>query len=106
MLLTWPLGLLIPLADGYEHTLRESSSRFYNEADYWVMATSAILAGLGLWWSILAASVLKPRRLLRVIFRPFAEKVRSKWVLRLLLIGLALIILSVGTGILYYQNFI
>ena len=70
------------------------------------MATSAILAGLGLWWSILAASVLKPRRLLRVIFRPFAEKVRSKWVLRLLLIGLALIILSVGTGILYYQNFI
>ena len=105
-LLTWPLGLLIPLADGYEHTLRESSSRFNNETDYWIMAASVIVAGLGLWWSILASTVLKPRKLLRVLFRPFAEKVRSKWALRLLLIGLALMILSAGTGILYYQNFI
>jgi hypothetical protein len=101
-LLTWPLGLLIPLADGYEHTLMESFSRFDNETEYWVMATSAILAGIGLWWSVLAIVLLKPRRLLRVLFRPFAEKVRSKWVIRLLLIGLALIILSAGTGILYY----
>jgi hypothetical protein len=105
-LLTWPLGLSIPLAEGYEHEFRESSSRLRNEVDYWVMAVSVILAGLGLWWSILAAAVLKPRRLLRVIFRPFAEKVRSKWALRLLLAGLALIILSAGTGVLYYQDFI
>jgi hypothetical protein len=106
VLLTWPLVVLIPLADGYEHTLREPYYRFSNEIDYWVMATSAILAGLGLWWSILAIVLLKPRRLLQVIFKPFAEKVRSKWALRLLLIGLALMILSVGTGVLYYQVFI
>jgi len=106
VLLTWPLGLLIPLAEGYEHALRESSSRLYNEADYWIMAVSVILAGLGLWWCILAIVLLKPRRLLRVLFRPFAEKVRSKWALRLLLIGLALMILSAGTGVLYYQDFI
>jgi len=105
-LLSWPLALLIPLADGYEHEFRESLSRIRNEVDYWIMAVSVILAGLGLWWSILSAAVLKPRRLLRVLFRPFAEKLRSKWAFRLLLIGLALMILSAGTGILYYQKFI
>lgn len=106
VLLTWPLGLSIPLAEGYEQEFRESFSRLRNGADYWVMATSAILAGLGLWWSILAIVLLKPRRLSQVVFRPFAEKVRSKWALRLLLIGLALMILSAGTGVLYYQDFI
>ncbi len=105
-LLTWPLVLSIPLAEGYEHEFRESSSRFSNEIDYWIMAVSVILAGLGLWWCILAAAVLKPRKLLHVLFKPFAEKTRSKWAIRLLLIGLALIILSVGTGILCYQDFI
>ena len=105
-LLSWPLGLSIPLAEAYEHEFRESSSRLRNEVDYWVMAVSVILAGLGLWWSILAAAVLKPRRLLRVLFRPFDEKIRSKWALRLLLAGLALMILSAGTCILYYQDFI
>lgn len=106
VLLTWPLGLSIPLAEGYEHEFRESSSRLYNEIDYWIMAVSVILAGLGLWWCILAIVLLKPRKLLRVLFRPFYEKVRSKWALRLLLIGLALMILSVSTGILRYQDII
>ncbi|MGB2862945.1 MAG: hypothetical protein WBC05_06435 [Sedimentisphaerales bacterium] len=105
-LLTWPLGLSIPLAEGYEHEFRESSSRFRNETDYWIVAASVIVAGLGLWWSILAATVLKPRKLLRVIFNPFAERLRSKWAIRLLLIGLAMMILSAGTGILYYKYFI
>ncbi len=106
VLLTWPLGLSIPLAEGYEHEFRESSSRLYNEIDYWIIAVSVILAGLGLWWCILATVLLKSRKLLRVLFGPFVEKARSKWVLRLLLIGLALMILSVGTGILRYQDFI
>ncbi|HCO96404.1 MAG TPA: hypothetical protein DIU00_21105 [Phycisphaerales bacterium] len=105
-LLTWPLALLIPLADVYERDFRESYHYFSNENDYWFVATPAILAGLGLWWSILAIVLLKPRRLLQVVFRPFAEKVRSKWALRLLLIGLVLMILSAGIGVLYYQDFI
>ena len=106
VLLTWPLGLLLPLADAYEHTLIGSSSRFDNETDYWIMAAPVIVAGLGLWWSILGAVVLKPRKLLRVIFNPFAEKLRSKWAIRLLLIGLVLLMLSAGTGIVYYRGLI
>ncbi len=104
-LLTWPL-LFIPLAGEYEHTMIESNSRFDNEIDYWIVAASAIVAGLGLWWSILAAAVLKPRKLLRVIFNPFAERLRSKWTIRLLLIGLAMLIISAGTGIVYYKGLI
>jgi hypothetical protein len=105
-LLTWPLALLIPLADAYEHTLIESSARFDNETDYWIVAASVIVAGLGLWWSILGAAVLNPRKLLRVIFNPFAERLRSKWAIRLLLIGLAMVILSAVTGIVYYRGLI
>jgi hypothetical protein len=70
------------------------------------MAMSGIVAGLGLWWFILAAAVLKPRKLLWALFSPFAEKIRAKWTIRLLLAGLALMILSAGAGILYFQNFI
>jgi len=106
VLLAWPLALSIPLAEGYERELRESYSRLSNEAGYWITAVSVILAGLGLWWSILGALILKPRRLLQVLFMPFAEKMRSKWAIRLLLIGLVLMILSAGTGVLYYQGFI
>ena len=105
-LLMWPVGLLFSLAEGYEHTFMESSNRFNNETGYWVMAVLVILAGLGLWWNILAAVVLKPRRLLRIFFIPFADAIKPKWALWLLLIGLVLMVLSVGTGILYYQGFI
>ncbi len=106
VLLAWPVGLLFSLAEGYERDFRESYYRFSNETDYWFMAVSVIVAGLGFWWSILAIVLLKPRRLLQVIFRPFAEKVKSKWALRLLLIGLALMILSAAMGIVYHQGFI
>jgi len=104
-LLTWPL-LFAPLADEYEHTLIQSIGRFENEGDYWPVAVSAIAAGLGLWWFILGAVVLKPRKLLGVIFHPFTEKIRAKWAIRLLLIGLAIIILSTGLGIVFYQGLI
>jgi hypothetical protein len=106
LLLSWPVGLLFSIAEGYEREFRESYSRFSNETDYWVIALSIICAGLGLWWSILAAMFLKPRRLLRAFFWPFAEKVRSKWATRLLLIGFVLMILSAGIGVAYYHGFI
>ena len=105
-LLAWPLVVLLPLADGYDNTLIGSSSRFENETDYWIMAASVIVAGLGLWWCILGSAALKPRKLLRVTFNPFAERLRSKWAIRLLLIGLVMLILSAGTGIVYYQGLI
>ena len=106
VLLSWPAGLLFSVAEGYERDLRYSLSSVLNEFDYWVVAFSIMLTGLGLWWSILAAIVLKPRKLLQLFFWPFAEAIRSKWAIRLLLIGLALMILSTGTGILYCQRFI
>lgn len=103
-LLTWPL-LFVPLADEYEHTLIKSIDRFENESDYWPVAVSVIVVALGLWLSILGALVLKPRKLLQVIFWPFAEKIRSKWAVRLLLIGLVLMILA-GMCLVYYQSLI
>jgi hypothetical protein len=106
VLLSWPVGLLFSVAEGYEREIRESYLNSSNEFDYWVVAFSVMIAGLGLWWSILAAMVWKPRRLLRVFFWPFAETVRSKWAIRLLLIGLGLMILSAGTCIAYYRVFI
>jgi hypothetical protein len=106
VLLSWPAGLLFSVAEGYEQEFRQSYPRVYNDFDYWIMAFSIMFVGLGLWWSILATMVLKPRRLLRLFFWPFAEMVRSKWAIRLLLIGLALMILSAGMGILYYQRII
>lgn len=105
-LLTWPLVLLCPLADAYENTLVGSFGLFDNEGNYWTMAATVIVAGLGLWWCILGAVVLKPRKLLGVIFHPFAEKIRAKWAIRLLLVGLTLVILSAGVGIFYYQGLI
>ena len=102
VLLTWPLVLLIPLADGYEHPF----SRLQDNLDYWVTATSVIIASLSLWWSILAAVILTSRKMVRVLFRPFADAFKAKWALLLLLISLALMILSAGTGILYYKYFI
>jgi hypothetical protein len=101
-LLTWPLGLLIPLADGYERHF----SRLQNDLDYWVTAMSVIIAVLGLWWSIMAAVILASRKMVRVLFRPFADVFKPKWVLLFLLIGLGLTILSLGWGILYYRYFI
>jgi hypothetical protein len=105
-LLTWPLGLMLSLADAYEHAFIGSIDRFNDETPYWIMAALITVAGLGLWWSILGAMVLKRRKLLDVIFNPFAEKIRSKWAVRLLAIGLVMMILSAGAGIVYYQRLI
>lgn len=101
-LLTWPLVLLIPLADGYERHF----SRLQDDLDYWVIAMSVIIAALGLWWSILAAVILTSRKTVRVLFRPFADSFKPKWVLLFLLTCSGLTILSLGWGILYYRYFI
>lgn len=101
VLLTWPLGVLIPVADEYERYF----SRLQNDLDYWFMAFSVILAGLGLWWSLLAVVFLKFRKTARVLFRPFADRFKSSWALLLLAIGLGLMILSLSLGIVYYSYF-
>ena len=106
-LLLWPLGLLFPLAEELEHTIRESIVPFRDFGDdhrYWRMATSFIIAGLGLWWTILGCLLLKWRSFLQVLFKPFTGWFSRKWALILLLIGLALMIPSFGLGIWYWSG--
>ncbi|MHC4159460.1 MAG: hypothetical protein ACYSSO_10325 [Planctomycetota bacterium] len=103
-LLLWPLGLLFPLAEALEYTTRESNVRFGDDLHYWRMATSFIIAGLGLWWIILGGLLLKWRNFLHMLFKPFAGWFSRKWALILLLIGLALMIPSLGLGIWYWAG--
>lgn len=106
-LLLWPLGLLFPLAEELEHTIRESNVRSRDlgyDLPYWRMATSFIIAGLGLWWIILGGLLLKWRRFLQMLFKPFTGWFSRKWALILLLIGLALMIPSLGLGIWYWSG--
>ncbi|NIP23872.1 MAG: hypothetical protein GWN67_20650 [Phycisphaerae bacterium] len=101
-LLLWPLGLLFPLAVGLEHTIRESNVWLGDDLYYWRMATSFIIAGLALWWTILGCLLLKWRRFIQMLFKPFTGWFSRKWALILLLIGLALMIPSFGLGIWYW----
>jgi hypothetical protein len=103
-LLLWPLGLLFPLAEELEHTTRESDVWLGDDLHYWRMATSFIIAGLGLWWTILGCLLLKWRRFLQMLFKPFTGWFSRKWALILLLIGLALMIPSFGLGIWYWSG--
>ena len=100
VLLMWPLIVFLPVAEAYERRF----SRLQDDFGYWFVAISAIVAGLGLWWSILAGIFLKFRRIVKVLFRPFADGFKSSWALLLLAIGLGLM-LSLGVGIVYYRYF-
>ena len=100
-LLTLPLCVLIPVAEVYER----SFEGLQNDFDYWLIAMPGIVAGLGLWWSILAVVFLKFRNMARILFRPFADGYKSSWAVLQLAIGLGLMILSLSLGILYFSYF-
>jgi len=102
VLLSWPLGILIPLAEEFEHSIMTSYVRFADDLDYWIMAMSFIIAGLGLWWIILGSLLLKWWSLLQMIFKHFADRFNRKWALFLLIIGFVLMIPSLGLGIWYW----
>jgi hypothetical protein len=101
-LLTWPLAILIPLAEEFERSIRASYVRFVDDLDYWIMATSFIIVGLGLWWILLGSLLLKWWGLLQMLFKPFTGRFNRKWALFLLLIGLGLMIPSLGLGMWYW----
>jgi hypothetical protein len=101
-LFAWPAFALATVAYELEHNVRSSYPQFADELRYWIMATSFIIAGLGLWWIILAGLLLKCRRLLQVPFKPFAGWFGRKSALILFLIGLVLMIPSLGLGIWYW----
>lgn len=101
VLLTWPLMLLIPLADEYERHF----DRFQSDVDYWFVAMSVILVALGVWWCILAVVSLIFGRVTPVLLRPFADTYKAKSAILVLLIGLGLMLLSGGMGLVYYTYF-
>ena len=101
-LLAWPPLVLPVAAYEWEHNVRSSYPQFADDLHYWIMATSFIIAGLGLWWIILGGMLLKWRRFLPMLFKPFAGWFSRKWALIVLLIGLGLMIPSLGLGIWYW----
>ncbi len=101
-LLAWPALVLPAVAYELERNVRSSYPQFADDLRYWIMATSFIIAGLGLWWIILAGLFLKWQSFLQMLFKPFAGWFSRKWALILLLIGLALMIPSLGLGIWYW----
>jgi hypothetical protein len=100
-LLTWPLMLLIPLAEEYESHF----SRLQSALDFWVIAMSVVLVALGAWWGVVAVVSLIFGKMAAVLFRPFADSYKAKWALLLLATGLGLMILSAGFGLAYYTYF-
>jgi len=100
-LLAWPAFTLTTAAYEWEHNVRSSYPQFADDLHYWIMATSFIIAGLGLWWIILGGLLLKWQSFLQALFKPFSGWFSRKWALILLLIGLGLMIPSLGLGIWY-----
>ncbi|MHC4324253.1 MAG: hypothetical protein ACYSUX_08275 [Planctomycetota bacterium] len=98
----WPLGLLPTVPIELEHTIRESHARFADDMRYWTMAISFVIAGFGLWLIILGGLLLKWRRFLPILFKPFAGGFSRKWALVVLLIGFVIMIPSLGVGIWYW----
>ncbi|MHC4756864.1 MAG: HAAS signaling domain-containing protein [Planctomycetota bacterium] len=96
--LALPLLRLIMLAHVWEHTIRAS----YNIGDdtpYWLAICSIFVVSIGLWWLILGVVSLARPNIPKVLFRPFADGFNRRWALIVLLIGLALMITSLGLGI-------
>jgi hypothetical protein len=66
------------------------------------------IGAVGLWWTAFGATLLmqKTRMRARVAFRPFLDKFDRRQAMLLICVGIALLVLSVGTGFLRYQDFI
>jgi hypothetical protein len=101
-LLAWPAFALATAAYELEHNVRSSYPQFGDDLHYWIMATSFIIAGLGLWWFILGGLLLKWWSFLQVLFKPFTGWFSRKWALILLLFGLGLMIVFSGFGLWYF----
>lgn len=102
VLLTWPLGLLVPLALECEQNAGDSYPQLRDALRYWTVASSFIIAGLSAWWAVLGAVFLKWRNLPSVLFSPFGGLFKTKWSLTLLLVGFGLAVLSAGFGLWYF----
>lgn len=101
-LLSWPIFALAILAVEWEHHIRSTYPQFRDDLRYWIMATSFIISGLGLWWTILGAVLLKWHKIPQVLFKPFGNWFSRKWALTLFLAGLLVMSLCGAFGLLYF----
>lgn len=99
-LLALPLIGLIRLAYGLEHTIR-ATYKIGDDTPYWPAVCSVFVVPIGLWWLILGVVSLARPNIPKVLFRPFADGFNRRWALIVLLIGLGLMIPSLGLGIWY-----
>ena len=69
------------------------------------LAEGLRVAAMGLWWIVLGLVFCIRPSLLRMIFRPFADKFKHKEAVLLMIIGLVLIILGIGgSALIYFQQ--
>ena len=107
VLVTWPLGLLIPLADGFENAdLDMFPWNSTSETSYWTIAFVLIIAVMSLWWLILGMIHRKAPRFFGTVFRPFVEIIKPKSLKRFMVImaGITLICVSAFILMMKYQG--
>jgi len=106
-LLIWPLGLLIPLADAYEHVgLDMFPWNTGSETPYFTIAFVFIAAVMSLWWLALGLIHRKTPRLMGAVFRPFAKTIKPKILNRFMVImaGLAAVCILTIILMIKYQG--
>lgn len=97
-MIIWPIGPVVIMAEEttrntthlnqFLHSIsRHPSPQFYT---FWI---SAGLAAVGLWWIILGAFCCIRPRLVRAIFRPFADGFKRKWAAVIIVVGIMLVVL-------------
>jgi len=93
-LLALPLLGLMPLASEWENTLKDDF-RILDDMHYWQAACSVFAGSLGLWWVIQGLVLLARPNIPKPLFRPFADGFNRRWAVVLILVGFAVLVVSV-----------
>ena len=98
------IGSVIALAEESE---REITRKFFQGSFYyyWLMVWGVILAGSGLWWSMLAGFLLRKQQLLDKLIYPFGNHVTRKRLYKLTVVGLTLLISGTIAGLLIIMKY-
>jgi hypothetical protein len=101
VVLLGPLLGVIGLASESE---REIRPWFEDDLYSWLMVWGIILAGSGLWWSMLAGFLLRKRQLLDKLIYPFGSCVTRKRLYKLMAVGVTLLIGGTVAGLVIIMN--
>jgi hypothetical protein len=104
LLLLWPLLLVYSPAVGFRHNriLYDQYLAFYPAGASYegISAVLILLSAIGLWWTVLGIIALAAQNLFKLIFRPFADGLKHKWAVLLLLSGILLVLLCLTAWLL------